>query len=332
MLLEACPIPILPKYAGRHRTVTEPATPSITLLARVARGDEDAVSACMDRFGGLVWSLARRYLRNDAEAADAVQEIFIELWQNAKRYDPERGSEETFVAVLTRRRLIDRLRKLKRQPRAASLAAAAEVVRGKKVAEDVELYIAAASTEVQAESERRGDWQALVQAGARTLPPGCGPCIGLGTGLLEDGEVGISATNRNFKGRMGSRSAEAYLASPAVVAASAIAGRIAGPANYDNVVAIGLGTQFSCAVRNDGTMWCWGRGDIGQLGNGSSSNSSTPVQVSNLSNGAGVDGGGDQTCAALNDGSAMCWGDNTAGALGDGTTTSSNVPVQVVGF
>ena len=67
----------------------------------------------------------------------------------------------------------------------------------------------------------------LVEAGARTLPAGCGPCIGLGTGLLEPGEVGISATNRNFKGRMGSRDAKAYLASPEVVAASAVAGYIA---------------------------------------------------------------------------------------------------------
>ncbi len=100
------------------------------------------------------------------------------------------------------------------------------IVRGKKVAEGVEFYIAAASSEIQAESERNGDWQALIHAGAKPLPPGCGPCIGLGTGLLKDGEVGISATNRNFKGRMGSPNAQAYLASPAVVASSAISGKI----------------------------------------------------------------------------------------------------------
>lgn len=104
---------------------------------------------------------------------------------------------------------------------------AAEVLRGKKIADGVEFYVAAASSEVQAESESKGDWQALIDAGAKPLPPGCGPCIGLGTGLLEDGEVGISATNRNFKGRMGSPNAQAYLASPAVVAASALKGKIA---------------------------------------------------------------------------------------------------------
>ncbi len=103
---------------------------------------------------------------------------------------------------------------------------AAEVLKGKKIAEGVEFYIAAASSEVQAESERNGDWQALVDAGATVLPPGCGPCIGLGAGLLEDGETGISATNRNFKGRMGSPDARAYLASPAVVAYSALKGKI----------------------------------------------------------------------------------------------------------
>jgi homoaconitate hydratase len=110
--------------------------------------------------------------------------------------------------------------------RVEDLASAAEVVKGGKVAPHAEFYIAAASSEVQKESEKRGDWQTLIRAGARPLPPGCGPCIGLGAGLLEDGEVGISATNRNFKGRMGSRSARAYLGSPEVVAASAISGYI----------------------------------------------------------------------------------------------------------
>ncbi len=110
--------------------------------------------------------------------------------------------------------------------RLEDIAEAAKVVNGKKVADGVEFYIAAASSEVQKEAEKLGYWQSLLDAGAIPLPPGCGPCIGLGAGLLEDGEVGISATNRNFKGRMGSPNAEAYLASPAVVAASAIAGKI----------------------------------------------------------------------------------------------------------
>ena len=110
--------------------------------------------------------------------------------------------------------------------RVEDLHQAAEIVRGKKIAEGVEFYIAAASSQVQKESELKGDWNALLDAGAKPLPPGCGPCIGLGMGLLKDGEVGISATNRNYKGRMGSPKAHSYLASPAVVAASAIAGYI----------------------------------------------------------------------------------------------------------
>jgi homoaconitate hydratase len=113
--------------------------------------------------------------------------------------------------------------------RREDIAAAATVLRGGSVADGVELYVAAASREVMEDAEASGDWQALIDAGARPLPPGGGPCIGLGAGLLEPGEVGISATNRNFKGRMGSREARCYLASPAVVAASAAAGYICGP-------------------------------------------------------------------------------------------------------
>ena len=117
--------------------------------------------------------------------------------------------------------------------RASDLKAAADVVRGKTIPDHVEFYVAAASSVVQQEAEASGDWQALVSAGATVLPAGCGPCIGLGTGLLKDGEVGISATNRNYKGRMGSPNAQAYLASPAVVAASALAGKIVGPQEWD---------------------------------------------------------------------------------------------------
>src|SRR5437660_1095845 len=111
---------------------------------------------------------------------------------------------------------------------------AAEVVRalGGHVADGVEFYLAPASAEVQARSESNGDWQALLGAGAIPLPPGCGACIGLGRGLVQKGEIAISATNRNFKGRMGDRDAYVYLASPAVVAASALAGFICAPTNF----------------------------------------------------------------------------------------------------
>jgi homoaconitate hydratase len=111
---------------------------------------------------------------------------------------------------------------------------AAEVIRtrGGRVAEGVEFYLAPASAEVQARSQSNGDWQTLVDAGAIPLPPGCGACIGLGRGLVEKGETAISATNRNFKGRMGDRDSFVYLASPAVVAASALAGFICAPTNF----------------------------------------------------------------------------------------------------
>ena len=113
--------------------------------------------------------------------------------------------------------------------RASDLAAAAKVFKDAikenggqvSIAEGVKFYIAAASLPEQELAVEAGDWQAMLDAGATALPAGCGPCIGLGTGLLEDYEVGISATNRNFKGRMGSQKAKTYLASPEVVAASA---------------------------------------------------------------------------------------------------------------
>jgi homoaconitate hydratase len=132
--------------------------------------------------------------------------------------------------------------------RIEDLEAAARVLSGKKVALGVKFYLGAASKWVQEEAERRGLWRTLLDAGANPLPAGCGPCIGLGVGLLEPGEVGISATNRNFKGRMGSRDAQCYLASPEVVAASAVAGYICGPHAMADRAPERSYTQFAAAV------------------------------------------------------------------------------------
>src|SRR3989440_3884819 len=111
---------------------------------------------------------------------------------------------------------------------------AAEVVRarGGHVADGVEFYLAPASAERQARSGSTGDWQTLVGAGAIPLPSGCGACIGLGRGLVEKGEIAISATNRNFKGRMRDRDAQVHLGSPAVIAASALGGFICARTNF----------------------------------------------------------------------------------------------------
>jgi RNA polymerase sigma-70 factor (ECF subfamily) len=80
------------------------------LLERVARNEPGAVNECIARYEGLVWSLARRFCPNRADAEDAVQDIFIELWRSAGRYDKTLSAESTFVGVIARRELIDRYR------------------------------------------------------------------------------------------------------------------------------------------------------------------------------------------------------------------------------
>ena len=86
------------------------------LLHRVGEGDPDAVRECIARFAGLLWSLTRRAGFADAEAEDAVQEIFTEIWKNGLRYDPSIASDTAFIATIARRRLIDRRRRLGRRP------------------------------------------------------------------------------------------------------------------------------------------------------------------------------------------------------------------------
>lgn len=90
-------------------------------LQRIADGDASAVDEVLDRYGGLVWSLARRMCGNESDAEDAVQEVFIDVWRNANRFDPEIASESTFITLLARRRLIDRHRRRVRSLPTASL-------------------------------------------------------------------------------------------------------------------------------------------------------------------------------------------------------------------
>lgn len=84
-----------------------------TILERIARGDTDAAEACVQEYSGLVWRLAKRYLdRAESEIEDAVQEVFIEIWLHAKRFDSTKGSEAAFIATLAHRRLIDKQRRI----------------------------------------------------------------------------------------------------------------------------------------------------------------------------------------------------------------------------
>ena len=89
-----------------------------SVLDRVARGDSGAARECIDQFGDLVWSIARRLLSTRADIEEAVREIFVDVWRNAGRYDPEQGSEEVFITMIARRRLIDRMRRAARDGRA----------------------------------------------------------------------------------------------------------------------------------------------------------------------------------------------------------------------
>jgi RNA polymerase sigma factor (sigma-70 family) len=101
-----------------QRMIAEP-----TFLERIAAGDPLAVEGCLEQYRGLVWSIARRFVDNHADAEDAVQEVFVDLWRHAARFDPAMASESTFVGTVARRRLIDRRRRQARRPETVSIAA-----------------------------------------------------------------------------------------------------------------------------------------------------------------------------------------------------------------
>jgi len=122
----------MPMPLSSLSTLSQPSAPKLApdepVLPRVAAGQAAAVQACLDRFGGLVWSLARRLSQGGADAEDAVQEIFVDLWKSAGRFDPAVSSEAAFVAVIARRRLIDRRRRHRRRPDSEPLPEALEAL------------------------------------------------------------------------------------------------------------------------------------------------------------------------------------------------------------
>jgi 3-isopropylmalate/(R)-2-methylmalate dehydratase large subunit len=109
------------------------------------------------------------------------------------------------------------------------LETAAGILRGRRVARGVRMLVFPASWRIYRQALTRGYLSDLVEAGAVVMNPGCGCCLGVHEGALGDNEVALSTTNRNFKGRMGNPKSEVYLCSPAVAAASALAGVITDP-------------------------------------------------------------------------------------------------------
>jgi 3-isopropylmalate/(R)-2-methylmalate dehydratase large subunit len=135
----------------------------------------------------------------------------VPLWQVAGR-----RVHQAFLGTCTNGRLED-------------IAQAAQVLAGRRVAPGTRLLVIPASAQVLRDALRLGYLETLLAAGAVIGTPGCGPCMGNHLGVPAPGEVTISTANRNFRGRMGTREAEIYLASPAMVAASAVAGAIVHP-------------------------------------------------------------------------------------------------------
>ena len=113
--------------------------------------------------------------------------------------------------------------------RLSDLKAAAEILKGRKVAKHVRAIVIPATQKIYMDAMKLGYLETFIEAGCAVSTPTCGPCLGGYMGILADGERAVATTNRNFVGRMGHVNSEVYLASPAVAAASAVLGKIAGP-------------------------------------------------------------------------------------------------------
>ena len=172
------------------------------------QGDRDAEYRITHQFDAAVLSPQVAAPHSPANAAPVAEHHDVAVHQ-------------AYIGACTGAKLVD-------------LHMAAEVLKGRRVAKGVRLLVAPASVRVTEQAAADGTLATLTAAGAILLPSGCGACAGLGAGVLAEGEVCISSTARNFKGRMGAASAKVYLGSPYTVAASAVAGRIRDPREFLN--------------------------------------------------------------------------------------------------
>jgi 3-isopropylmalate/(R)-2-methylmalate dehydratase large subunit len=195
-----------PRYADRMRRLGSPVS---TDAARAA-----VTSAALYPDADAVYSTEHYYRAADLEPYVACPHSVDNLAPVSRLAGTR--VQQAFLGTCTNGRLED-------------ISAAAAILAGRRVADGTRLLVIPASSQVLQDALRAGYIQTLVDAGAVIGVPGCGPCMGNHMGIPAPREVTISSANRNFRGRMGTPDAEIYLASPAVVAASAILGRIADP-------------------------------------------------------------------------------------------------------
>ncbi len=185
---------------------------------------------------------AARYLREEAGVADPVEPVapdpgsvydqVIEI--NVSKLPPQIACPHTVdnvkpIGDVLGRKINQVVIGSCTNGRLDDLAIAAKILKGRKVAPQTRMLIFPASAKIYRQALGKGYLGEFMKAGAVVMNPGCGPCLGVHEGALGDGEVALSTTNRNFKGRMGNPNSEVYLCSPAVAAASALTGVITDP-------------------------------------------------------------------------------------------------------
>ncbi len=199
---------LAPRLAAWQARMGAQPDPDVAAVAQTIR------QGCLYPDAGAAYAAVHRYDARDLEPYVACPHSVDKVTPVSKL--ARVAVQQAFLGTCTNGRLED-------------IAAAAEVVRGRRIANGTRFLVIPASSQVLQAALQAGYIQTLIEAGAVIGVPGCGPCMGNHMGIPAPNEVTISSANRNFRGRMGTAEADIYLASPAVVAASAVLGRIGDP-------------------------------------------------------------------------------------------------------